>query len=318
MARGRRYDSDDFYRHFYERPRTIEVEGGIKAQSKRGTFGESWWAKRWIAVLESFNIGGRLGRGRSYARKGQVLSVDIDKALVKAKVQGSRPAPYAVTIQVKILSSSEWQRVGHELSSQAIFAAKLLAGEMPLEIEATFQAAGVSLFPEKLLDLATHCSCPDSSNPCKHIAAVYYLLGEEFDRDPFLIFKLRGMTREELVSMIGGVGSITEEQTQSAKNTTGLTQEVGNAPAAAESPKPFVEPLLPDLQAFWEGQELPPDFFGEVAPPPVAAPLLKRLGSFPFWRGSERFVEAMERIYLDAGAAGLRAFVGEDQPPRKP
>src|SRR3990172_8441611 len=183
-----RYWDNDFY--FWRRRRPSvprKAKGGIKAQSKRGTFGESWWARRWIAVLESFNIGARLGRGRSYARRGQVLSIEIDKGKVSAKVQGSRPKPYNIKLEVKTLSASDWQKLANILSRQAIFSAKLLMGEMPLDIEKVFGEAGLSLFPEKLKDLETVCSCPDWSNPCKHIAAVYYLLAEEFERDPFLI-----------------------------------------------------------------------------------------------------------------------------------
>ena len=180
-------------RGFFPRSRPRQARGGIKAQSKRGTFGQSWWAQRWIAVLESFDIGARLGRGRSYARGGQVLSIDIAKGKVKARVQGSRPKPYDITIDVKALSPAEWKKLVGVLAGQALFAAKLLAGEMPQDIEQVFQEAGLSLFPSKLRDLTTDCSCPDWSNPCKHIAAVYYLLGEEFDRDPFLLFKLRAV-----------------------------------------------------------------------------------------------------------------------------
>ena len=187
---------------YYKPSRPRAAKGGIKSQSKRGTFGESWWAKRWINVLESFNIGARLGRGRSYARSGQVLSIDIDKGVIDAQVQGSRPKPYKIQIKIKPLSAANWQKVGQALSRQAIFAAKLLAGEMPQDVEEVFRSVGVKLFPEKLQDLQTNCSCPDWSNPCKHIAAVYYLLGEEFDRDPFLIFKLRGMGREEVVGLL--------------------------------------------------------------------------------------------------------------------
>src|SRR5271170_6945947 len=96
-----------WYRDFYPRfarSRPRAARGGIKAQSKRGAFGTTWWGKRWVEVLESFDIGGRLQRGRSYARGGQVLSVDIDKGEVKAKVQGSMAKPYAITIQLKVLS----------------------------------------------------------------------------------------------------------------------------------------------------------------------------------------------------------------------
>jgi uncharacterized Zn finger protein len=123
------------YYRFFEPSRPRAVKGGIRAQTKGGKFGESWWAKRWISVLESFQIGARLGRGRSYARRGQVLSIDTDKGRVHAKVQGSRPNPYEVAIQVKVLSPGDWRKVISELSKQALFTAKLLAGEMPQDIE---------------------------------------------------------------------------------------------------------------------------------------------------------------------------------------
>src|SRR5438105_12614507 len=111
-----------WYRNFYPRSRPRRAKGGIKAQSKRG-FGQSWWAKRWIAVLESFNIGARLSRGRSYARRGQVLSIDIEKGHVTAKVQGSMSSPYRIEMKVKALAPADWKKVASALSSQAIFAA---------------------------------------------------------------------------------------------------------------------------------------------------------------------------------------------------
>jgi uncharacterized Zn finger protein len=291
-------DYDDYYDY---RP-TIKAKGGIKAQSKRGAFGESWWAKRWISVLESFNIGARLGRGRSYARSGQVLSIDISKGEIKAKVQGSFPKPYNITIEVKTLGDAEWRKLANSLSTQAIFAAKLLAGEMPQEIEQAFAAAKLSLFPERRGDLRTECSCPDWSNPCKHIAAVYYLLGEEFDRDPFLIFKLRGITREEFVEMLGAAGAVKSGD------------EAADQPVALPA-----EPLAAEASAFWAGGKLPDDFFGEVLVPPVAAALPRRLGSFPFWRGSERFLDSIEPVYSEASPRGLKLFLGldesDDEPP---
>src|SRR5881227_2200246 len=113
-----------WYRDFfprYPRSRPRQARGGIRAQSRQGAFGKSWWAQRWIAVLEGFDIGSRLGRGRSYARRGQVLTVDIDKGDVKAQVQGSRPKPYSITIKVKLLSANHWNKLGEALSTQAIF-----------------------------------------------------------------------------------------------------------------------------------------------------------------------------------------------------
>src|SRR5437764_4116764 len=120
-----------WYRDFYPRSTPRKAKGGIRAQSKRGRFGQSWWAKRWVEVLESFAIGARLGRGRTYARGGQVLSIEVGKGEVQAKVQGSRPKPYAVGIEVKVLSAEDWARLVRALSGEALFVAKLLAGEMP-------------------------------------------------------------------------------------------------------------------------------------------------------------------------------------------
>src|SRR3954447_13814124 len=183
--------------------RPLTVTGGIKATSQRGAFGQSWWARRWIQVLESFHMGARLQRGRSYARRGQVASLEVKQGMVEALVQGSRPSPYKVTIKVRPLQASEWKRIAEQLSTQALFAAKLLAGEMPPEIERVFSDVGLSFFPKSLDEISTSCSCPDWSNPCKHVAAVYYLLGEGFDRDPFLLFRLRGMDREEFAAILG-------------------------------------------------------------------------------------------------------------------
>jgi len=287
----------DYY-DYYQPSRPIKAKGGIKAQSKRGGFGQSWWAKRWIALLESFNIGARLGRGKSYARKGQVLSIDIGQGTVTAEVQGSRPKPYDINIQVKTLTAADWKKLAETLGKQAIFAAKLMAGEMPEDIESAFKDAGLSLFPQKLDDLKTKCSCPDWANPCKHIAAVYYLLGEEFDRNPFLIFKLRGMEREELAGLIGkAVGVVMKPKASRAK------------PELAPPPPP--EPLSPEPEAFWGKDTVPDNLLGEAFIPPVTAALVKRLGNFAFWRSEENFLETMQQIYRKASSKGLEAFLGE-------
>ncbi len=288
-----RWDFGDFY----ERKKPRSVKGGIKAQSKRGAFGESWWAKRWIAVLESFDIGARLSRGRSYARKGQVMNVEISKGGVTAKVQGSSSKPYRVTIKIKVLPEASWKKLAQALSLEALFAAKLLAGEMPEEIEQAFTKAQLSLFPTKLRDLETNCSCPDSSNPCKHIAAVYYLLGEEFDRDPFLVFRLRGLSREELIELLDTTGA-------------GAFLETHNPQAQTAAQGASREPIAASAVSFWSGGDLPADFFGEINVPPISVAMPKRLGKFPFWRGNEGLIEALEPIYARASVRGLGVFLG--------
>lgn len=270
----------------------IQAKGGIRAQSKRGSFGETWWGKRWVATLESFDIGARMGRGRSYARNGSVLSIDIASGEVKAKVQGSYPQPYKISIKLKAMSDSDWRKLAAALSKQAIFAAKLLAGEMPQEIEDVFKSADLALFPVKSRDLVTDCSCPDWSNPCKHIAAVYYLIGEEFDRDPFLLFKLRGMERAAFLKLLSAATPTAAEPVEEA--------------AHALPPEPL------NAAAFWQAAPLPPDWLGEARTPPVNAAVLQRLGNFPFWRGAETLAESLTMVYAAASTRGLEVFVGSE------
>lgn len=178
------------------------VDGGLKARSSRGAIGESWWSRRFLDILESFALGTRLTRGRSYARAGQVVSLTIGAGVVDASVQGSRPRPYHVEIGLDPFSDLVWATVEVALVEQALFSAQLLSGEVPQSLDDVFAAAGAPLFPRALTDLRMRCSCPDAAVPCKHIAATFYLLAEAFDADPFQILAWRGRDRETLLSRL--------------------------------------------------------------------------------------------------------------------
>jgi len=180
------------------RPRA--VEGGLKARSSRGAIGQTWWSGRFIAVLENIGLGNRLQRGRSYARKGQVISLDVAAGMVSALVQGSRSRPYRVRLGITAFGKPQWAKLEHALAGNAWYTAKLLAGEMPEDIEEVFGGLGLSLFPAAAAELSMDCSCPDWEVPCKHIAAVFYLLAEAFDDDPFSILAWRGRERETLLA----------------------------------------------------------------------------------------------------------------------
>ena len=288
-------DFDDFYSH--SAPRT--ARGGIKAQSTRGAFAKSWWARRWIGVLEGFDIGARLGRGRSYARHGQVLSIDIQEGLVKASVQGSRATPYQVEIGVKTIPAEEWLKLSRTAFSQAITAAKLLASEMPDDIERLFTAHGVALFPEQYDDLKTECSCPDWSNPCKHIAAVYYLLGEEFDRDPFLVFRLRGMNKKKLLELIAAAAESDQSAAKNKQKKKSRSKQ-GESTREIQAEAPPFEELPVDARSFWTVALPDEDPIGSAKIPFIQASLPKRLGNLPFWRSGDNLMQTLEDIYKRA------------------
>lgn len=251
--------------YYYKSTKPKAARDGIKARSRRGAFATSWWAQRWIAALERLVDSGRLSRGRSYARKGQVLSIEETKDGIAARVQGSRPSPYKIKIQITPLNDAQWEQVFDALAEQAIFTAQLLAGEMPQEIESAFEAVKISLFPDRRSDLKTECSCPDYSNPCKHIAATHYILGERFDEDPFLIFRLRGRTQEQVMAALrqrrAGGAETAEKDTEEPEAVVPLEQQVAH---------------------FWEFSTSVEAFSASIRPPAIEMPLLKRLGEANF------------------------------------
>lgn len=277
------------YWGYYETRKPKEVEDGIKAKSRRGAIGEKWWSKRWVALLESFNMGARLGRGRSYARKGQVVSIEAQLGLVRSKVQGVRSKPYDIEIRLASISDDDWEKAIDAMASKAIFAAKLLSAEMPKDIEEAFTEAGCSLFPKKK-DIKTDCSCPDWADPCKHIAAVYYIMAEKFDEDPFLIFKLRGRTKEEIIEALR------------ERRASTMPADEGEAPED-ETPPLDERPLEERLDRFWDyGDELEL-VAPRPRPPEVAGAVLKRLGDAPFAIDGANLASHLPRAYEVAGRA---------------
>jgi len=288
----------------WDRPKPRRPANGIRAQTQTGKFGKTWWAGRWIAALERLVDSGRLSRGRSYARSGQVVSLDVGPEGVKALVQGSRSKPYKVSIRFRRLTDAEWDKVVEALAAEAIHAARLLSGEMPEDVESLFEMAGVTLFPTHRGDLETDCSCPDWANPCKHVAAVHYLLGERFDADPFLMFELRGRSKDKIISALRG------------KRTTDREASPGGVDASSDVEP--VTPLAQSLDAFWSARAGLPDIPLSFVAPPVDALPTRRLGSPAFWRGKRDFQELMGETYRAIGARAYRIAMREPPAEEEP
>lgn len=257
------------------RPPPRSVEGGLRARSKRGEIAQTWWSRRFIEVLDSFGMGGRLQRGKRYARAGHVRSMSVSTSVVVAQVQGSRPTPYQARIGVKAFTAAEWARIEKALAGQALYAAKLLAGEMPTGIEDVFAELGLELFPRTMRELTMDCSCPDWEIPCKHLAAACYLLAESFDEDPFQILAWRGRGREELLDRmraLRGTGPAVEESTTGAP------------------------PLEECLDSFWS---MPPVHAPVTPGSPADRPgaVLDRLGPLPITVRKTNVVDLLRPAY---------------------
>ncbi|GAB2750326.1 SWIM zinc finger family protein [Amycolatopsis magusensis] len=162
----------------------------------------TWWSRRFLEALDGLGLGGYRGSGQRSARAGHVLSLSVSTSLVTALVRDSGPDPHRTRIAVKAFESADWARIEQELASQAVFAAKLLAGELPADLEGVFTKLGLSLFPRTLREITMDCSCPGWEVPCRHLAAACQVLADSFDADPFTYLAWRGRTREDLLDRL--------------------------------------------------------------------------------------------------------------------
>lgn len=226
-----------------------------------------WWAQRWLDLLDSYRFKKRLERARNYARQGNVLSIKFQGSKVLAHVQGTEPEPYQVSLSLEPFTDEEWSYVVETMSERALFTAKLLAGEMPPNIEEVFAANGLSLFPFTLSDIRSKCSCPDKANPCKHIGAIYYQLGDRFSEDPFVLFQLRGRTKDQIISTLRELRAASVEASDT--ETPGFPAQIPNTQY----------PLK--IDQYWQYNEPLESSLVVIVPPPSSDTVLDVLGPIP-------------------------------------
>jgi uncharacterized Zn finger protein len=265
-------------------------------------FSKTWWGQRFLEALEAFTDRGRLQRGRSYAGDNRILAFDLRAGEVTALVRGNRnpyfgvytEPTYITTLAMQTLPATRWKEVIAYLGARAGFVSRLLMHEMPDDIEDAFARLDLHLLPSRRDDFETHCSCPDWENPCKHVAGVYYRLAGLLDRDPLLLFELRGLPRDKLTKELA--------RTPLGKVLAAALAGEEATPEPAESyfsrPRPVAVPDDLTIDAFWHGQTRLPARSEPITPPSVPAILIKQAGDYPaFWERDNSFMEAMEDLY---------------------
>ncbi len=266
-------------------------------------FSRTWWGQRFIAALEEFTDPARLGRGRSYASGGRILEYTLAKGTVTAKVRGSinpyfgvyKEPIYKTTITIKAITAADWTKAIHQIASRADLVTKLLMNEMPDTIEDAFSGLGLHLLPHSERDFVTTCSCPDYANPCKHIAGVYYLLASALDRDPFVMFELRGLSRDDLHAEL--VRSPLGQILASALKSNDIPPV---EPVESCYTRPIREPAtaVASHKEFWTGAKRLPAPISTASQANVPALLIKKQGDYPpFWHKDVSFISVMEELY---------------------
>ncbi len=256
----------------------------------------AWWVQQWNDLLNSYRFKKRLERGRRYAREGHILSIKFKGSKVVAKVQGTAPEPYELYISIDSFSDEDWNFVIQTMAQKAIYSAKLLAGEMPDDIEAVFTSNGLSLFPFTLSDVRSRCSCPDPKNPCKHIAAVYYQLGDFFREDPFVLFQLRGRSKQQILDAMRQKRSQASTAAEQAPSET--IASISQATDLAIAP--------PDLEHFWDYDQPLDSSLVVITPPASGETVLDILGAPPLPPAEAKtVVQYLQQTYQTASQQAM-------------
>ncbi len=289
------------------------VRGGYKLSSGYNSADAGpipWTTQRWIRVIEQAASGPKLVEGIEYGRLGQTKRLEIVAGAVKGSVQGRQYRPYDVTLKVSVFSPEQWEQVVGLMSDQAMYAAKLLSGELPANIEEVFARVGVRLFPQEASEVVTSCTCGTLEPWCKHACCVASLLADQLASKPFLMFELRGIAPSDLLE------HVRQRRALTSVGTTAMP--IYTPHAEGEHPS---KPLEECLDSFWDAEPQTEEIDLPLEPPAVSHPLLRRLGPSPF--AGARFplvgllatcYEMVSKSALDGPAQETAGEAGEGSP----
>ncbi len=261
----------------------------------------TWWGETFLEILSMSMDDGRLKRGRAYSSSNRLLTFDIKKSTIKATLRGNinhyfgvyKEPRYKVDVRLTTFSAKKWDNIINEITHNTACLSQLLMDEMPASIENVFEKQNLHLLPQKSSDLISSCSCPDYADPCKHVAGVYYKVASLLDRDPFLLFQLRGMDvaklQQKLIASPLGKALIDRWEEGDQK------MEYHSHRYTQLEPKAFVST---DIKNIWQGKKTLPTPRPISNKPVTAAVLIKKGGDFPtFWQRDNSFIDVMEVLY---------------------
>jgi len=268
------------------------------------------WSDRWHKLMDE--LGYDMRRGRSHARRGRVTALEVQVGRATAQVQDQDLGICAVEILLTTHNDDAWNRVLDSLGGQALFAAQLLAGDLPHAIDEHFQAEGVHLLPAGRYEMEANCSvCAAWEQPCKHVSAVLFVMGQMLDEDPWLLFRLRGRDRQQVLQAM-------RQRRSEGDNTP--TPPVERRPISAPNIAALQEnsatalPLSTQIDSFWGHSKQLADLHHHISPPAIRLALLRRLGHPPFRTDSLETHDQLVSIYERVSAAALAlAFAPEPE-----
>ena len=272
-----------------------KVRGGIRVAWAGISEPQTAVARRLMDLARELAAPEDYSEGLDYARRGQTVSAEVAGVVASASIQGRSDRPYSITLQFAAIPEAAWQAAAETMAGEAIYAASLLAGDVPDRVDSLFVASGASLAP-RAQDVRVNCTCGQSSGWCKHACALAAIVADRIDERPFLLFELRGHRGEALLESIrhrGGSDGLT------AVATPVYEAHVPGAPSARGLP------LAECIATYWDaGPELA-TIVTPIEPPAVTHPLLRRLGPSPFKEWRFPLVGLLATCYDIIGIANL-------------
>jgi uncharacterized Zn finger protein len=240
--------------------------------SKSKSASRTWWGAAWVEKMERLAESTRFGEGSRYAAGDKVQRLRLEGRTIIAMVQGSHEPSYTVRITFDAFSREQWDQLFVNVRDKRSLAASLTKGDLPLDIQTAFSKAKLRFMPERYADLHLECGCPDWLKPCKHLVATWLKFAPDFDRNPLLLFQLRGMDRQPLYGFLGGSAAAVPEPEAEPEETS--EEEVIPVKLA---------PLPVDPESYWAERAFPvpgpesgerrlldDDIFEKLGPPPFA------------------------------------------------
>ncbi len=288
-----------------------KVRYGVKLANRSGELPQHWATQRWMRLLEDAATGPVLTEAMEYAKIGQTRRLEIAGGSFLGPVQGRRRTSYTTQVELDTFTHEQWIEVVEAMADQSLYAAKMLSGELPQNVEDLFAPFGLHLFPTEPRQLRPSCTCGHESPWCKHTVCLGLLIADKLAEEPFLIFTLRGMPADDLIERL-------RQRRQATSSAI-----VGQA-APVYTPHLGVEsrPLDADLDRFWHAGDELELVDAPIARPEVSHPLLRRLGPSPFESSKFPFVGLLATCYDVVSSAALYqdadpsdADVGGQSPP---
>jgi len=251
-------------------------------------FGKTWWGEQWLNSLSNIDYSNRLPRGSSYARNGSVTSIGIEENNIRAKVKGSRPKPYDVTVIIPPFFETEIKKLIKAIAEKPVIVSKLLTRELDPEVLAIAERIGLKVFPKQWTDFKMQCSCPDWAVPCKHLAAVIYKISAEIDNNPFLVFNLH---RVDLATELKRENIFIEPGNNTIPALKDLLVDETDG-AKVKRQKPKVKPAKAIIETDTHSLPVTKGSLNYATLSPIHEPLIQLLADAPpFYQGNGNFRE---------------------------